>query len=263
MNEWSKWRAKRMWGTHMRGWKGQYRVNTKPRCGCREPRQNLFFWLLRVMWQIYRKRLISTSAGASWRQVKRLLVVSMICDRKQGWLNPAEIHTCKVLRIKSRKTRHGKHSRTWTQERSSSKQTHLEFPSALLNKTIQLQLAADLSLILLVLSTASMSMRILYLTCAGTLVVQGYTSMKATPAQNLFSSSRCKAWRLIWDSSVYATNLSRSIHCEQQVRGRLSVACLADVSVMASVLMSKVSRLQRGSQRGLECSTSESKTKCH
>ncbi|TNN88426.1 hypothetical protein EYF80_001208 [Liparis tanakae] len=53
----------------------------------------------------------------------------------------------------------------------------------------------DLSLILLVRSTASMSMRILYLTCGGTLMVQGYMSMKTTPAQNLFSSSRTEERR--------------------------------------------------------------------
>lgn len=75
----------------------------------------------------------------------------------------------------------------------------------------------DLSLILLVRSTASMSMRILYLTCGGTLAVQGNMSKKTTPAQNLFSSSRYKAWWIIWDSSVWATNLSRLMHydCEK------------------------------------------------
>lgn len=69
-----------------------------------------------------------------------------------------------------------------------------------------------LSFILLVRSTASMSMRILYLTCGGTLVVQGYMSAKTSPAQNLFFSSRCKAWWVICDSSVNAANLSRSRH---------------------------------------------------
>lgn len=59
------------------------------------------FWLLRVMRQIYRKRLISMAAGAAWQKIKRLLVVSMISGCKQCWLFPAEIHTCKVLRIKS------------------------------------------------------------------------------------------------------------------------------------------------------------------
>lgn len=84
------------------------------------------------------------------------------------------------------------------------------------SKTSEHTDATDLSLILFVRSTASMSMRILYLTCGGTLVVQGYMSMKTTPAQNLFSSSRYKAWWIIWDSSVYATNLSRLTHYREK-----------------------------------------------
>lgn len=94
--------------------------------------------------------------------------------------------------------------------------SHTHKQAVVVTKTPTHSGASDLSLILLVRSTASMSMRILYLTCGGTLVVQGYMSMKTTPAQNLFSSSRYKAIWLIWDSSVYATNLSRSMHCEQR-----------------------------------------------
>lgn len=50
-----------------------------------------------------------------------------------------------------------------------------------------------LSLILLVFSTTSMSIRILYLTWGGRELVQGYRSGNTTPAQNLFSSSRDRA----------------------------------------------------------------------
>lgn len=50
-----------------------------------------------------------------------------------------------------------------------------------------------LSLILLVFSTTSMSIRILYFTWGGRELVQGYMSGNTTPAQNLFSSRRDRA----------------------------------------------------------------------
>lgn len=58
-----------------------------------------------------------------------------------------------------------------------------------------------LSLILLVFSTTSMSIRILYFTWVGRALVQGYMSGNTTPAQNLFSSSRDRARWVSWISS--------------------------------------------------------------
>lgn len=86
---------------------------------------------------------------------------------------------------------------------------------------ILLDVESDLSLTLLVRSTASMSIRILNLTCGGTVVVQGYIFTKTRPAQNLLSSNRSKARWVTVSSSGRATNLSRIKHWGQKIDQKL------------------------------------------